>query len=350
MTINKQNPKKLKLLMLTDGNFDHASARIRAIQYIPMLEASGYSVKLIPRVAVKSTNLIRKYIIFPMMKRLLWLNRISAIWFFHWDIVFVQRLFIDKFSLRRLKAGSKLIYDFDDAIYIDGANHRAVKNAANMIQFAHKVIISTPMLNNFCEKYGKDAIVIPTPIESDIIQPSHKKQENVPVIGWIGSSWTTPYLDLITPVLQKLSEKVAFEFLTVGVNSGYLAPGVNHKNLPWELGIEAIALPSMDIGIMPLLTNEYAKAKGGYKLYLYMSAGIPCVASPVGINNQIIKHGENGFLANSQSEWYECLKILLNDKALRIKMGVNGRAQAVKLYDRKVCFSKFIKTIEETKI
>ncbi len=350
MTIYKKNPKKLKLLMLTDGNLDQASARIRAIQYIPMLEESGYSVKLIPRIGLLPHNLIRKYICSPVIKRVLWMKRYFAIWFVRWDIVFVQRSFIDQLSLRRITSKSKLIFDFDDAIYIGEKSPLPFRSAANMVRFAHKVIISTPLLNEFCNKCGKNGIVIPTPIESDLIIPSPKMKEFAPVIGWIGSSWTTPYLDLLTPVLQNLSEKIEFEFITVGVNPKYLIPGVNHKNFTWEFGIESIALSKMDIGIMPLPDNEYATAKGGYKLYLYMAAGIPCVASPVGINSQIIEHGENGFLANTPSEWSDSLKILLEDKALRMKMGINGRNQAVTLYDRKICFSKLIKIIEENNI
>ena len=101
---------------------------------------------------------------------------------------------------------------------------------------------------------------------------------------------------------------------------------------------------------MPLPDDDYARAKGGYKLYLYMAAGLPCVASPVGVNNQIIRNGENGFLASSPELWYETLKALLVDKKLRMRMGEKGRQQAVARYDRKVCFSELIKLIDEPKI
>jgi glycosyltransferase involved in cell wall biosynthesis len=342
--------KKRRLLMLTDGNFDQASARIRALQYIPMLEASGYSVSYIPRIPLKPERLIGKYTWFPLLKRLFWLKRYFAILFLNWDVIFVQRLFIDEFLLKRLTRKSKLIYDFDDAIYLGGNNQSAGTNTANMVHYACTVIVSTPLLNEFCIKYGKNAIVIPTPVETDLIQPSHSNEKPVPVIGWIGSAWTTGYLELITPVLQKLSLEIDFEFLTVGVKPDYSVPGVKHKNLPWEFGIEVVALTNMDIGIMPLPDDDYARAKGGYKLYLYMAAGLPCVASPVGVNNQIIRNGENGFLASSPELWYENLKALLVDKKLRMRMGEKGRQQAVARYDRKVCFSELIKLIDEPKI
>ena len=71
-----------------------------------------------------------------------------------------------------------------------------------------------------------------------------------------------------------------------------------------------------------------------------MSAGIPCVASPVGINQSIVKPGENGFLAATEDEWYLTLAKLLIDRELRIKLGANGRRDAIELYSREVCFEK----------
>ena len=332
--------------MLTDGNFDQASARIRAIQYIPMLEASGYSVSFIPRIPRKTSNLFLKYTYFPIMKRLLGLKRFFALYFGNWDIIFIQRLFINEYFLKKITKKSHLIFDFDDAIYINNQNSSASENTGKMVKYAYQVIISTPWLNGFCSDYGKNATVIPTPVETDSIKPVVKENVELPVIGWIGSAWTTNYLKLVEPVLQKLSKEIDFIFLTVGAKSGYNIEGVNHTNLNWEFGIETKALTKIDIGIMPLPDDDYARAKGGYKLYLYMAAGIPCVASPVGVNNSIINEGENGYLAASESEWLNVLKLLLQDSCLRRKAGEIGRKQAVELYDRKICFLQLIKTIK----
>jgi glycosyltransferase involved in cell wall biosynthesis len=339
--------RKPRLLMLTDGNFDQASARVRAIQYIPMLEDAGYSVSFIPRIPLKRTNILLKYSYFPLMKRILWLRRCIALYFFRWDVIFVQRLFIGEPLLKRIARKSRLIFDFDDAIYLDSKNNTTYRKAENMVRFAHQVVISTPWLNVFCLSCGKNAEVIPTPVETDLILPFIKNNNKKPVIGWIGSTWTTSYLQIIEPVLQQISKETDFEFLTVGAKPGFTIEGVNHKNLKWEFGIEAEALTKIDIGIMPLPNEDYARAKGGYKLYLYMAAGIPCVASPVGVNNTIVNEGRNGFLPKSENEWVEALKLLLHDSNLRKQMGESGRKQAVELYDRKVCFSQLIKQIEK---
>jgi len=342
--------KKPGLLMLTDGNFDQASARIRAIQYIPMLEASGYAVHFIPRIPLKTSNPFLKYTYFPLMKRILWIKRYYALFFQKWDLIFIQRLFINEIALKTITKRSRIIFDFDDAIYLDNSKKTTLRKAEKMVRFAHKVVISTPWLNEFCLSNGKNAEVIPTPVETDLIVPFQKEVAKNPVIGWIGSAWTTSYLKSIEPVLQGLSKEIDFEFLTVGAKPGYGLDGINHSNLPWDFGIEAKALSKIDIGIMPLPDEDYTRAKGGYKLYLYMAAGIPCVASPVGVNKLIIQEAENGFLAASISEWKQKLKLLLLDVDLRKKMGINGRNQAVELYDRKICFSQLNKIIKKDNI
>jgi len=102
----------------------------------------------------------------------------------------------------------------------------------------------------------------------------------------------------------------------------------------------------MDIGLMPLPDTDWTRMKGGYKLLQYMSAGIPCVASPVGINQSIVKIGQSGFLASTTEEWYLTLEKLICDPELRIRLGANGRRDAIELYRREVCFETLFTTIK----
>ena len=56
-----------------------------------------------------------------------------------------------------------------------------------------------------------------------------------------------------------------------------------------------------------------------------MALGIPAVCSPVGINTDLIRDGENGFLANGADEWIMKLTLLLRSPQLRRKLGLAGR-------------------------
>ncbi len=339
---------KKRILVLTDGNIDNASARIRAIQYIPFFEAQGYKVAHIPRVPQRPAGLISKYTVFPVLKRWYSLKMGFSLLFRKWDVVFIQRIFISKYLLKLLnKKSIPIIYDFDDAIYINARRPSDQEKTAIMIRNSTKVIVSTDYLSKFCRDNGQNPALIPSPVETDRIRPTEKQQNQTVTIGWIGSPWTSGFLDLIEKPLMRLAEKYTFRFLTIGAKPEYRIQGINHIAKSWVFEDENDVLGQMDIGLMPLPITEFAKMKGGYKLLQYMSAGLPCIASPVGINQTIVKPGENGYLASSEDEWFEVLEKLLLDPALRLRMGANGRKEALELYSREVCFGKLLKIIRE---
>jgi len=59
---------------------------------------------------------------------------------------------------------------------------------------------------------------------------------------------------------------------------------------------------------------------------------VPSVASPVGVNRDIIANGENGFLAATEQEWYERLETLCRQPQLRARMGQAGRRTVEEQY------------------
>lgn len=343
------NSNKKRMLLLTDGNIDQASARIRAIQYIPFFESAGFEVCFIPRVSKKPSNIFHKYISFPLTKRFYWMKRMKALYFGSWDIIFIQRSFINEYILRKLKNKTPIIFDFDDAIYLNGKSASKRKKTEIMVKYADEIILSSEFLNDFCSTFNKKAFVIPSPVETERIKPESKQKDKVPTIGWIGSSWTTDYLNVVEPALQKISNELSFNFLTIGTRPDFRIENINHISRQWSYQNENSDINEMDIGIMPLPDNDFTKAKGGYKLYLYMAGGIPCIASPVGVNRTIIRNGENGYLASSEDEWIGAFRKLLTDTDLRKKLGQTGREDAIKYYDRTVCFEKLLEILDRLK-
>ena len=83
---------------------------------------------------------------------------------------------------------------------------------------------------------------------------------------------------------------------------------------------------------MPLRDKPFENGKCGYKLIQYMACRLPVVASPVGVNTEIVNHGQNGYLAKTTDEWKTTLSTLILDKKLRIKMGLKGYEKVSNLY------------------
>ncbi|MDA0745362.1 MAG: glycosyltransferase, partial [bacterium] len=82
----------------------------------------------------------------------------------------------------------------------------------------------------------------------------------------------------------------------------------------------------------PLPDDPWTRGKGGYKLLQYLSMGIPAVASPVGVNREIVTDGVHGFWASNSAEWVGCLERLVEDASLRRALGGAGRRKVEACY------------------
>ena len=115
---------------------------------------------------------------------------------------------------------------------------------------------------------------------------------------------------------------------------------------PWSESSEISDILNFDVGIMPLPDNSFNRGKGGMKIMQYMACGIPTIASPIGFNCEIVKHGLNGFWATTDEEWIDCLKTLYEQPSLRQKMGAAGRETITKDYCLQVTASRFVQLLK----
>ncbi len=137
------------------------------------------------------------------------------------------------------------------------------------------------------------------------------------------------------PILASVSEAEGARIAAVG--AGKAAPPHPLLDIQlWSEDTEVARRQDMDIGIMPLTDTPWARGKCGYKLIQYMACGLPVIASPVGVNAEIVEHGVNGFLATTEAEWREALVTLLRDPELRRKMGAEGRRKVEAQYSLQV--------------
>jgi glycosyltransferase involved in cell wall biosynthesis len=235
----------------------------------------------------------------------------------------------------------KIIYDFDDAIWLtDKVNEPRIlkllkwrKKVKAICSWSHKISCGNQYLKNFALKYNSNSIYNPTTIDCEHKHnPTLYKRIKIDkqlVIGWTGSHSTLKYLIAIEPALQKLEHKFPLlSFLIIADQP----PSLQLKRLTfikWNLETEIEDLLKIDIGIMPLPDDEWSKGKCGFKALQYMSLEIPCVISPVGVNEDIIDHGENGFLAATQNEWVSCLSKIIEQPDIRQKIGIMGRQKII---------------------
>ena len=114
----------------------------------------------------------------------------------------------------------------------------------------------------------------------------------------------------------------------------------------WKEESEVEEVRSFDIGIMPLVDDDWEKGKSGYKMIQYMATGIPVIASPVGINSEILNHDVDGFLAENEGQWLSFLTTLATDPVLRRQMGAMGRKKVRDRYCLEVTSPAFVQIIK----
>lgn len=238
----------------------------------------------------------------------------------------------------------KIIYDFDDAIWLPNtseANSMASRikwhdKVKSICRWSYKVSCGNAYLAAFARQYNARVIINPTTIDTDNLHnPAHYSMadRDVTTLGWTGSHSTLKYLDDIVPVLQQLEARYGdrIAFVVIADKAPLLALR-SLRFVPWDKAHEAEDLMQLDIGIMPLTDDIWAKGKCGFKALQYMALQIPAVISPVGVNTEIVDHGENGFLCSTPEEWLHALNNLIQDKALRHSVGVRGRDKIIEAY------------------
>jgi glycosyltransferase involved in cell wall biosynthesis len=262
-----------------------------------------------------------------------------------YDIVYVQReafMLGTTFFERQFARKSKLIFDFDDAIWIPviSTNNQSLsflKNSSKtkeLISLADMVFAGNAYLADYAKKYNEVVKIVPTTLDTTNHCPSPlKKQTNRICIGWSGSFSTIPHFEFALPILEKLKDKYGdrIYFKVIG-DANYTYPRLDIQGIAWSLDTEIEALREFDIGIMPLPDDQWTKGKCGFKGLSFMSLGLPVILSDVGVNGDIIEDGTNGFLANTTEEWIEKLSLLVENEQLRQDLGAAGRKTILERY------------------
>jgi len=96
--------------------------------------------------------------------------------------------------------------------------------------------------------------------------------------------------------------------------------------------------------LAPLPDNRFTRGKCGFKILQYASAGLPVIASPVGVNTDYIRQG-GGCLADAVSDWIDKLCQLMSDSQLRKQVGQISRAK-VQQFDLRVLGRVLIRLIK----
>jgi len=350
----------MKILFLTKYDRCGASSRYRFFQYYERLEKAGFTchtAELFNQNYV--THLYQgsflKYLdaLQSFFKRLLILIKLK-----NFDILIIEKEIFPYFPaifesfIKNLDI--PIIVDYDDALFHQYDCHqlRIIRHIlgskiASVMRCADLVTVGNSYLAEYALKVGAPWVeILPTTIDLEKYKSikKHTKAKTVK-IAWIGTPKTEHYLQEINLALESVALRYPIELHVIGGRSTSI-PSVTVNICPWTEATEVSELLECDIGIMPLPNEPWEWGKCGLKLIQYMACGLPVIASPVGVNTEIVIHGVTGFLASTHEEWFCTLKTLIEDTELRIQMGEAGRQRVEQYYCLQVTAPKFVHLLE----
>jgi len=338
------NRNDIRALFVATYPESNASTRHRATQYFSYLSRHGVSCCLRPFLSERGLRLLyrrgREGELALSMGAGAVRRAVDLLGLRRFDVVFVQReaaligppLFE---ALASRLYGKPLVWDMDDDlfVYAQGAAHPAAKallvhrrKAQSLAALSSHIIVGNTYLKARLARFRKAVTVIPTVVDADRFVPARACRRRRPVLGWMGSHSTAPWLHGLRDVLRRLQQRFRFSLVIVGAGR-FRLDGVEAEYRPWRYSREVDDLQGFDVGLYPLdEMNRCTPGKCGLKAIAYMAVGVPCVATPVGMVEDIVAHGTTGYLARSAAEWEAALERLLIDEQHRREMGRAGRA------------------------
>jgi glycosyltransferase involved in cell wall biosynthesis len=341
----------LRVLALTSYPVEAACTRFRLTQFQQPLAERGITLELSPfldeelfrRLYRKSEwPRVTSGLIRSLLRRLAQLPSMRTA-----DVILLQReamllgpplveWWIHHFDDR------PMVLDLDDATYLSGPSPtwglfatllKWPSKTESLIRWADLVLCGNHFIAAHAAARGRRTEVIPTIVDTEVFRPTAKVHSNaVPVIGWMGSHSSAVYIEKIFPALEMLARTYRFRLRVVGAGRPLSIPGVEVENIPWRMDREVEELQSLDIGLYPLGEDAWSAAKSGLKAVQYLAVGIPYVVTPIGAPGEIGEAGITHFTARTAEEWVQALSSLIDDPALRQRMGHAGRAHSLERY------------------
>lgn len=176
--------------------------------------------------------------------------------------------------------------------------------------------------------------VLPNYIDLDNLYTHRTKFKDDYEIKLVHFGSTTHFIDLQTEQFEQGVDRIMKEYPNVVFRTiGALIPKYKYK---WgrryenSFGHQDVYkwietrfpqfMDEADIFVTPLQDNKYTRCKSAIKFLEASSAKIPGVWQGMRQYESVVD-GENGLLAYSADDWYENIKILIDNKELRREMG-----------------------------
>ncbi|HYH18107.1 MAG TPA: glycosyltransferase family 4 protein [Azospirillum sp.] len=314
--------KSLRVMAFTGGATVPA-ARFRVRQYVPALASLG--VEIDERPAPLGAYPPRARWLRPAWAGASLLQRLPAVACSHRaDVTLLQRELLSTLVTLEGWTRRPRVLDVDDAIHL----FRDGRTAERLARACDLVVCGNNWLAEVYAAWNARVAVLPTAVDTTALPATPYPAGNA-VIGWIGTSGNLRYLEGIEDALAAVLDRFPRARLAVCADlppTFHRLPAERVDFVSWSPAVEAGFFADLNVGLMPLTDSPWERGKCGFKMLQYLCAGRPAVVSPIGMNTDVLAHGDVGFAADSTEAWVEALSTLLADPGRAAAMGRHGRA------------------------
>jgi glycosyltransferase involved in cell wall biosynthesis len=348
----------MELLLLSRYGALPGPSRFRFLQYLPFLKQHGINVTVAPLLTdewVTRNYSTGRFALGPLpaiyARRFLALfeaRRYDAVWIekeaLPWLPGFVETLAL---------AGIPYALDYDDAVFHTYDQHRSHfvrrlfgRKLVSLMRGSALVMAGNDYLRDYAKAAGAKAIEwVPSVVDLVRYPITDPPNNDVFTIGWTGAPANSRHLQLISDALAEVCRLGPARLHVIGGWRVKLPNNVPVEYTEFCADDPIEPVQRFDAGIMPLPDSPWERGKCGLKLIHYMACRVPTVASPVGVNRDIVEHGRTGFLASNTAEWIDSLCALRDSADLRRGMGVAGRAKVEQSYSLQVTAPRVAKML-----
>jgi glycosyltransferase involved in cell wall biosynthesis len=322
----------LNVLMLADSSsYNSPSLWVNGTQLVPWLARQGCNLSIpeaFPRPVARGLLAV------PGVRRVAWkglLPKIRArqldrlvpeadVVIVHKSITAIQDEPVLERRLRKMH--DRIIFNFDDATHECG-----IPYLDERLSLADAAWVGNPLLVEFARQHCPRVELIESAVDCDHYTPKTEYSLGTPLrLCWSGTPSSYRYLDLLREPLRRLGRITPYQITIMSrTRFAFADPEIHDRWLPFSHAGELQLFRDSDIGLMPLPDGPYERAKENYKTKIYLASGLPVVASPVGMNNSFLSHGERGMLATTGDDWVDAISAFAKSASLREQTGRAGR-------------------------
>jgi glycosyltransferase involved in cell wall biosynthesis len=273
-------------------------------------------------------------------------------------LVFREAALVGPAVLERLlrRWGAPILYDIDDPVFVPYTSPtsgywsllKCARKTHALFKMSHTVVAINRLIGDYAARFNEAVTIVPNFVDTDHYRPrghDAARAGRPARLVWMGSRSTIGNLASLGEPLRRLQNEGHAPPRVVSVGEPRL-PGVALEVRSWTPTTEVSELQDCDIGLVPVPDSPWNRWKFFLKTIQFMAVGLPVVAQRMGSNPEVVEDGVSGFVVETSEQWYRCLKMLLLDENLRLRMGKAAREVVERHYSRATQLPRVIELFE----